>query len=95
MTRRSSYPLEPVINTLGDTWRITRGVMIRPRSGQLTDLGRAFCECIGLNPSRLPSILDERRLDLTFWEADAVATKLGLHPAELWPEWADDDSGFG
>lgn len=90
--KRRTYPIEPVAKALGIT--ATRGTMIQPRTGRLTDAGAMFCDHIGLNPSRLASILDPRRGDLRFWEADTVAAAIGLHPANLWPEWADDDHGY-
>lgn len=92
---RTSYPIAMVVQLIADeSWTVTRGAMIEPRTGKPTDHGRAFCARIGLDPRRLPALLDPRRLGLTFWEADEVAQSIGRHPSTVWPEWADDDTGY-
>lgn len=92
---RTGYPVEAIAKLLaGEGWTVTRGAMIEARTGKPTDHGLAFADAIGLDPARLPAVLDPRRLGLTFWEADTVAQRCGLHPANIWPEWGDDPEGY-
>lgn len=87
-----SFPVEPLGAILGV--KVTRGAMLRPRTGGLTDTGAMFCAHIGLAPGRLASVLDPRRRGLTLWEADVAACRLGRHPLSIWPEWATDPVGY-
>lgn len=88
------YSLEPLAKALDLT--LTRGAMIQPRSGRPTESGAAFCRAIGLNPGRLPRLLDPRNQNpgLDFYEADRAACSLGRRPEDFWPEWGDDDDPF-
>ncbi|MBS1836225.1 MAG: hypothetical protein JST64_00855 [Actinobacteria bacterium] len=90
--RRSSFPLAPIVAIIGV--KATRAALVASRTGKPTDGGLAFCERIGVPPRRLAALLDPRCGELTFWEADTAACRIGLHPMLVWPDWGDTDDGF-
>ena len=59
----------------------------------------ALAACAGLSENQLAlhvrmsgtTLADVRRNGLTELAADRYAIRAGLHPAEVWPDWLQDD----
>ncbi len=50
------------------------------------DIGKV-ASVLNMEPS---NIYRWRQYGLTWFTADRIAVKMGLHPAEIWPQWFDD-----
>jgi hypothetical protein len=53
---------------------------------QRVDASRA----LGLNGTRTSALF--AGAPLTVWQADRYAVRLGMHPAQIWPEWATEET---
>lgn len=61
----------------------TGGVLAAERIGEICG--------VGTTPLSGRSIVQRwRTRGLTVWQADRVATHLGVHPCAIWPEWGAD-----
>lgn len=77
-----------------DTARVLRGALAdaylagRADADAETDAdaGRRRMDEPEMSEAR-PDSAHRTRTGATIWEADRMATKLGVHPVEVWPEW--------
>lgn len=85
------YPLAP----LAVAMRIELHRPGRPPDDDQADAGlSALAACIGVTPANASKLLARGLSDR---QADRYATRVGMHPASIWPEWweaAGDDADW-
>lgn len=73
------FSLEPVVELLGGRARKANGHRV---DGSISTVSRR----LGMNRRRVYRLL---RSGLDAYQADAVATGLGVHPSRIWSDWFD------
>lgn len=87
MTAPIRYPLEPLAHAL----RIDLHRPGRPTDDNQADSGlNALAHHIGITHRQARRALHDGLSDR---QADRFATRIGMHPASIWPQWWDNAEG--